>query len=143
MNNFLSFLHFCTIDFFVFVFQFWPKDATTKTAMNYTGPFKVKYMMQQRMIRKQHGDDHYCAALKYTRAFAVEFKDYCTYICTDDKHKIAIGEPNMPLSALPRGKRVLVGRNETYQVSDPDFSNISLIPTVIPVTQLPDKVDNS
>ena len=99
-----------------------------KTAVNYTGRLKVKYLMQQRMIRKQHDDDHYCAAiLKYTIEFAVEFKDYCSYMCTDDKHKIAIGEPDMPLPALPWGKQVLMGRNETYQVSYHDFSNSSLI----------------
>ena len=100
--------------------------------------------MHQRMIRKKRDDDHYCAAiLKYTSEFAVEFKDYCSYICTDDKHKIDIGEPNMPLSELPIGKRVLVGRNETYQVSDHDFSNISLIRTVMLITQIPEKVDDS
>ena len=55
-----------------FKFQFWPKDSTTKTAMNYTGCLKVKYLMQQRMIKKQHEDDHYCAAiLKHAREFAV------------------------------------------------------------------------
>ena len=67
-----------------FKFQFWPKDATTKTAMNYTGRLKVKYLVQQRMIRKQHDDGG--AILKYTREFAVEFKDFCSYISTDDKH---------------------------------------------------------
>ena len=71
--------------------------------MNYTGRFKVKYLMQQRMIRKKDDDDdHYFATiLKYTREFAVGL---LFLLCTDDKHQIAIGEPNMPLSALSRGK---------------------------------------
>ena len=43
-----------------FKFQFWPKDHFTHSAMNYTGKVKVKYMVQQRNIRKSHDDEHYC-----------------------------------------------------------------------------------
>ena len=35
------------------------------------------------------------------------------------------------------------GGGETYQVSDHDFPNISLIPTLMLITQIPDKVDDS
>ena len=35
-----------------FRFQFWPK-----------GRFKVKYMMQRRLTRKQHEDHQYCACI--------------------------------------------------------------------------------
>ena len=51
-----------------FKFHFCPKDATTNTAMNYTGRLKVKYLMQQRMIRKKHDDDHHCAAILRERS---------------------------------------------------------------------------
>ena len=35
-----------------FKFQFGPKDYTTHGALNYTGHFPVKYIMQLRMVRK-------------------------------------------------------------------------------------------
>ena len=57
--------------------------------------------------------------------------DISDFIRTDDKHKISIGEPGYPLSALPRGCRVLVATNESYQVGDHDFTKINVIPTVI------------
>ena len=127
-----------------FKFQFWPKDCTTHSALNYTGRFPVKYMMQQRMVRKAHDDDHYANAIfKYTREYAVNVPDHCSFICTDDKHKISVGEPGFPLSTLPRRRRVLVGLNKTYQVGDHDFSTVSLISTVILLNDIPEEVDGS
>ena len=61
-----------------FRFQFWPKNPYTHAALNYTGRLKVRYMVQQRAIRKHSDDDHYCACLyKYAREMAVEFKRTC------------------------------------------------------------------
>ena len=127
-----------------FKFQFWPKDTTTHTALNYTGRFPVKYMMQQRMVRKTHDDEHYAAAIyKYSREYAVSIRDLTSLVCTDDKHKVSMGEPGVPVAALPRGRRVLVGNNQIFQVADHDFSNMSLIPTVILVNEIGESVDNS
>ena len=42
-----------------FRFQFWPKNPYTHTALNYTGRLKIRYMVQQRAIRKHSDDDHY------------------------------------------------------------------------------------
>ena len=43
--------------------------------------------------------------------------DIWSYVCTNNKHTISIGEPGYPLSALPRGKHVhIVNENELYQV---------------------------
>ena len=47
------------------------------------------------------------------------------FICTDNKHKISVGEPDTPFSALPRGKRVLVG------AANHDYSLASIILTII------------
>ena len=126
-----------------FCFQFWPKDSRTHAALNYTGRFKIKYMMQKRMIRKQHDDDHYCACLyKYLRSMAVQLRDISNFTCTDDKHKVPIGEPGYPLSALPRGRRVLVATNESYQVGDHDFTKINVIPIVILLNNMPEKIED-
>ena len=54
-----------------------------------------------------------------------------------------MGEPGCPMAALPRGRRVLVGNNQIFQVADHDFSNLSLIPTVILVNEIGESVDNS
>ena len=45
--------------------------------------------------------------------------------------------------ALPRGRRVLVGNNESFQEDNHYFSTISLIPTVILVNDIPERVDES
>ena len=101
-------------------------------------------MMQQQMVRKVPNDDHYANAIfKHPRQYAVNVRDLRSFICTDNKHKISIGEPGFPLSALPCGRRVLVGLNQTYQVGDHDFSTFSLIPTVILLNDIPEEVDGS
>ena len=43
--------------------QFWPKNPTTKTALQFTGKLDVKFMVQARQLRKWHIDAHYCASL--------------------------------------------------------------------------------
>ena len=51
-----------------FRFQFWPKSSYMATAMNYTGRFIVRFMVQQRNITKFSPDDHYCNVLfKYAK----------------------------------------------------------------------------
>ena len=72
-----------------FKFQFWPKDLTTHILLNYMGHFPVKYMLQQRMIRKAHDDDHYAKAIfKYACEYAVSIRDICSFVCTDDKQNL-------------------------------------------------------
>ena len=95
-----------------FKFQFWPKDHFTHSAMNYTGKVKVKYMVQQRNIRKSHDDEHYCSTIyKYFRERILTNKDYAAFVSTDDKNEIKIGEPKCPITAAMRGKRVLIATN--------------------------------
>ena len=45
--------------------------------MNYNGRFPVKYMLQQRMVRKLHDDDHCTnALLKYAREYAINIETF-------------------------------------------------------------------
>ena len=75
------------------------------------GRMKVLYMIQQRLICKSPEDDHYCACIfKYAKEYAAKLRDIATFICTDDKHKISVGEPGYPLASVPRGTRVLVDK---------------------------------
>ena len=127
-----------------FRFQFWPKNPYTHTALNYTGCLNIRYMVQQRAIRKHSDDDHYCAALyKYAREMAVRFGEHCVFMSTNDKNKFKVGEPDCPISAVTRGRQVLVGLNQLVKSADHDFASMALIPTVILVHDIPDEVDKS
>jgi len=91
-------------------------------------------MIQKRLFRKSHPDEHYCAALFcYQREFALQYRDYVNFICIDDKHKIKVGEPGLPIAVAERGKEVIVSLNdhETFIVVDHDFTQFSLTPSVI------------
>ena len=87
--------------------QFRPKDPTKKNAMQYTGRFEVKYMVQARQFRPSHPDVHYASALfRYQRMFAVKYSSLCIYVFLDDKHHCKVGGPGLPVAAVDRGKRV-------------------------------------
>ena len=108
-----------------FKFHLWPKDFTTHSALNYTGCFSVKYIMQQRIVKKSHDDNHYANAIyKYARQYAIDIRDLTSFICTDDKHEILLGEPGFLLSALPCGRRVLVGKKLSLWSRGSRFFNI-------------------
>ena len=114
------------------------------TAMNYTSRFNVRFMVQQRNIRKFSPDDHYCNALfKYAKQLVIKFSDHCAFISIDDECKIKVGEPNCPVAAVAHGKRVLVSKEQVFQVADHDMSSITLIPTVGFSHDIPDEVDKS
>ena len=44
------------------------------------------------------------------------FRDKCVFVSLDDKHRIKIGEPGYPVSAVERGKRVMVTQNTSFEV---------------------------
>ena len=76
-------------------------------------------MVQRRQFRQTHVDAHYCAAMfRYIREFAIRFHDLAIFVSLDDKHRIKVGEPNYPVAAAERGRRVLVGQNETFEVGE-------------------------
>lgn len=59
--------------------QFWPKNPSNKTALQYTGKLEVKFTIQLRQLRKNHEDSHYCAAIfRYLKEFAVRFRGICS-----------------------------------------------------------------
>ena len=126
------------------ILQFWPKSAHAKSRVHYTGRFAVKYMVQARQFRKEHEDSHYAAAIfRYQRKYAVMLREKSLFICMDDKHRLKVGEPNYPVAAVERGRRVLVSRNLTFEVADHDFTRFSLIPSVSLVVDIPEDVTDS
>ena len=123
--------------------QFWPKSHHSHSKIHYTGKLKVKFMIQARQFRKSHPDSHYAAAIFwYQREFAVRFKSYSNFICLDDKHRAKV-EPNFPVAAVERGRRVIVGLNSSMEVGDHDFTRFSVIPSVCFIVDIPDVVDES
>ena len=81
--------------------------------------------------------------LQVRKSGCMQIERYAAMVCVDDKHKISVGEPGIPKASVPLGCRVLVGRNEVFQVADHDFSKLSLIPTTILVNEIPESVDGS
>jgi DNA-directed RNA polymerase subunit RPC12/RpoP len=112
-----------------FLLQFWPTTRTMSRIFRYTGRFKVKRMVQARILRKQNADSHYTNAVySFLKERAIQYRDTTAIVSSDAKCKISVGEPGTPIAAVSRGKKVLVGINETFQVTDHDYSKISLIP---------------
>ena len=92
--------------------QFWPKSKSLKSLQN-TGRFQVKYMVQQRQLRHSHVDSHYAACVfRYIREYAIVCRDFCNFVCLDDKHRIKVGEPDVPVASVERGRQVLVSCNK-------------------------------
>ena len=68
---------------------------------------------------------------------------HVSMVCLDDKHRVNVGEPGRPVASVERGKKVLVSRNETFQMCHHDFTRFSSIPSVTFLIDVPDKIDGS
>ena len=125
--------------------QFWPKNKTTKSALQYTGKLDVKYMVQARQTRKWHEGTLYCACLfRYLKEDAVTFKQYTNLVFMDDKHHCKVGEPGLPVAAVERGKQVVVSASgKRFSVADHDFTKCSIVPSVTVVCDIPNTIDES
>ena len=118
--------------------QFWPKNKANGS-LQHTGRFKIKHMVQQRQLRQSHIDAHYAACIfRYIREYAIMCRDFSTFLCLDDKHKVKVGEPQYPVAAAERGRRIIVSSHERMVVGDHDFTKFSVIPSVIFEIEIPD-----
>ena len=77
------------------------------------------------------------------REYALTLRDVCAFVCLDDKHKIKVGEPNCPVAAAERGRRVPVLANEFFTVADHDFTKFGMVPSVILVNDIPEEISES
>ena len=73
----------------------------------------------------------------------MKYKNNTSLVCMDDKHTMKIGEPNFPIAAIERGKRVLVAKGAKLAVGDHDFAKLSMIPSVILSVDIPDVGEDS
>lgn len=124
---------------------FVPKNAHTKVAKLYKGRVPLRLKVQTRQLRSSHQDDHYCAALfQYAREYAVQFREYCHFICMDDKPKVDFGEPGLYASSGVRGKKSIVPTNSNLSCLDHDVQNKgSLTPSVVLDVDVPEDVSDS
>lgn len=124
--------------------EFYPENPHTKVSSHYNSRFEGKMMVQKRQFRKDHVDTHYCTAIfRYMQEYAVHYLEVSSFVSLDDKHRIKVGEPGQPVATVERGKRVLVSRNETFEVSDHDFCKFSIVPSVSFVIDIPETFDKS
>jgi len=122
--------------------QFWPKNPTRLSSLQFTGRLPLKFMVQTRQLRASHQDVHYASALfRYEKEFAVKFRDITNLVFLDDKHRCKVGEPGFPVAAVERGKRVVVGRDTTFAVADHDYTKLGIIPSVTMVCNIPESIN--
>ena len=66
-------------------------------------------MVQKCNIRKFSVDDHYCNVFfEYANELVIRYSDHCSFISTDNKCKIKVGEPDLSAAVLACSKRVPV-----------------------------------
>ncbi|CAG8442561.1 3552_t:CDS:1 [Scutellospora calospora] len=99
-------------------------------------------MVQTRQLRANHPNSHYASAIfQYEKEFAIKFRNITTLVFLDDKHRCKIGEPGHPIAAVERGKRVIVGKDTTFAVSDHDFAKAGMVPSVTMFCDIPETID--
>lgn len=91
-----------------FRLQFTPRNENALTAARYYKRFDIKWVLQTRLLHKEHRDQHFGAKqFKYLKQMAQRFSSHATVFFLDDKASIPIGHPNTPVSATRRQRKVL------------------------------------
>ena len=81
-----------------FLLQCWQTTKTASSVRHYTGHFKVKRMVQARVLRKNNPDSHYANAVySFLNTSATKCND-TTFTSMDAKCKISVGEPGYPIA---------------------------------------------
>lgn len=122
--------------------NFWSCNPYTKSAMTYTGCFRVKFAVQQRLTRAQHDDASYTSVLfKYMKQFAVKYCEDTYFFCMEDKAIVSVGEPNLPVSTGVRWHHGAM--RSTLSALDHDFHIFGVVPSVTFQIQNPSDVNDS
>ena len=124
--------------------NFYPSNPHTRTAVNYTGRFQVKRVVQQRLLRAQHEDSSYAAhQFNLMKHMAVKYREYSCFICVDDKAVVPIGEPNRAVSTGVRAhNRSLVCSTQNVVALDHDFHIFGIVPSVLFHVEIPEVVED-
>ena len=125
--------------------NFSPGNMYKTTAKNYTGQYNVRFAVQQRLVRVQHLDSHYCAVLfSMLKEFACQMREYSSFQCMDDKAIIHLGEPGHPVSTGVRAHNSgPVGGCMKVVALDHDFHVGGIIPSVCFMNDIPENPKDS
>ena len=87
-----------------FLLQFWPPSSSVSKLTHYTVCFKVKMMVQARILRKDDVDLHYNNAIfSFLKKRAKRYSLSTTFVTAVAKCKVSVGEPGCPIAAVARG----------------------------------------
>ena len=107
--------------------QFAPMTPTAISSLQFPGKLDVRFAVQPRLYKKQHQDMHYALALfRYWKEMAIQFREPTAVAVMDDAHHCQVREPDCPVAAVDRGKRVVTTTGVKFQVADHDFTKFSL-----------------
>ena len=89
--------------------------------------------MQARQLRSVHEDGHHCSVLfKMQQTMAVSIRHHSSFVCLDNKAKIPVGEPALPMSMGVRARpNIMLGKNKAMALDHDQNSGGSLTPSVI------------
>ena len=126
-----------------FLLQFWPTHRSASRLLHYTGRFRVRRIVQARILRKANPDAHYARTVyKFLKERAIKHRLNTVFFNGDAKCKISVGEPGFPLAAVARGKKVIIGSNQKFEVADHDFSKLLIIPDAVLVHYIPEVTED-
>ena len=80
--------------------------------------------------------------INFLKERAIKHRLNTVFFSADAKCKISIGEPGFPLAAVARGKKVIIGSNQKFEVADHDFSKLSIIPDAVLVHDIPEVTED-
>lgn len=125
--------------------NFYPSNPYTQSALNYTGQFRVKYAVQQRLLRAQHEDAGFAAHIFHLfKSMAVKWRDWAVVLFVDDKAIIPIGEPELPVSTgvRPHNKSLAV-EGTAHRALDHDYHKCGAVASVILDADIPENSRDS
>ncbi|WAR16034.1 hypothetical protein MAR_030628 [Mya arenaria] len=125
--------------------NFYPRNPYKNSAINYTGKFKVKFKVQQRLLRATHEDSDFARnQFGLLKKFACKFRDLTSFQCLDDKAIVPVGEPGHAVSA---GVRIHHGGIVTASgqniAMDHDFHIAGIVPLVCFNIDIPSNLNDS
>ena len=111
--------------------NFQPSNPYHRAAMNYTGQFKVRYSVQQRLLRAQHDDASYCS-YQFTMLKQMASMLEAEMICVDDKAVVPIVEPDKPISTgVHAHNKSLTLSGMQLGALDHDFHIFGIVPSFL------------
>ena len=61
----------------------------------------------------------------------------------NDKHRCKVDEPEFPVAAVKRGKKVVVSKDTTFTVADYDFTKTGIILSVIMICNILESINGN